>query len=100
MPNPRERKTVISREYQEAFKRVYPTHDFSYGSLEGYLTAKALVTGLRLAGPQLTRDSFVKALDASDIDLGGIRLRYRPGDHAGSTFVDLSVITRDGRFLQ
>lgn len=31
----------------------------SYGSLEGYLTAKALVAALRLAGPNPTREGLV-----------------------------------------
>jgi ABC-type branched-subunit amino acid transport system substrate-binding protein len=100
LPNPMERKTAITREYQEAFARDNPGHAFSYGSLEGYLTAKALVIALRQSGAQLSRGAFVKALEASDMDLGGVKLRYRPGDHAGSTFVDLALVTRDGRFLQ
>jgi ABC-type branched-subunit amino acid transport system substrate-binding protein len=100
VPNPWARKTAIVREYQEAFQRVNPGRDFSYGSLEGYLTAKALVVALRLAGPNLTRTALVKALEKADIDLGGVKLRYRPGDHAGSSFVDLALVTREGRFLQ
>ncbi|WP_298833713.1 ABC transporter substrate-binding protein [uncultured Piscinibacter sp.] len=100
MPNPWARKTAIAREYQEAFARANPGHDFSYGSLEGYLTAKALVAALRLAGPQPTREGFVKALQGANIDLGGIKLSYRPGDHGGASFVDLAMVTRDGKFLQ
>ena len=100
LPNPMERKTAVTREYQEAFTRANPGHAFSYGSLEGYLTAKALVIALRQAGAQPSRGTFVRALEASDIDLGGVKLHYRPGDHAGSTFVDLALVTREGRFLQ
>ena len=100
LPNPWARKTAIAREYQEAFARANPGHDFSYGSLEGYMTAKALVAALKLAGPQPTREGFVKALQGANIDLGGIKLSYRPGDHAGASFVDLAMVTRDGKFLQ
>jgi branched-chain amino acid transport system substrate-binding protein len=100
LPNPMARKTAITREYQEAFARAQPGHAFSYGSLEGYLTAKALVIALRQAGAQPTRGALVKALEAADIDLGGLKLHYRPGDHTGSTFVDLALVTREGRFLQ
>lgn len=100
VPNPWARKTAIAREYQDAFRRVQPDHDFSYGSLEGYLSAKALVAALKLAGARPTRDGFVKALDGAAIDLGGMKLDYRSGNHQGSTFVDLSIVTREGKFLQ
>lgn len=100
MPNPWARKTAIVREYQDAFARANPGRDFSYGSLEGYMTAKALVAALRLAGRQPTRASFVKGLEGAVIDLGGLRLNYRAGDHTGSTFVDLAMVSREGKFLQ
>lgn len=99
VPNPMERKTEIAREYREVFARYYPNRPFSYGSLEGYLTAKALVAALRLAGPEPTREGFVQALQkAGGLDLGGLRAKYGPGDHAGLSFVDLAIVTRDGRF--
>lgn len=100
VPNPWLRKTEIVREYQDAFARANPGRAFSYGSLEGYATAKALAQALRLAGPKPTRATLVKALQKADIDLGGMKLHYRPGDHAGSTFVDLALVTREGKFLQ
>lgn len=100
VPSPWSRKTAIAREYQDAFGRAHPGREFSYGSLEGYLTAKALVLALRVAGPQPSRAGFVKALDGATLDLGGVRARYRSGDHAGSDFVDLAMVTREGRFLQ
>lgn len=100
MPSPWARKTALTREYQVALSARFPGRDFSYGSLEGYATAKALVTVLRQAGSDLTRSSLVRALHATNLDLGGLHVRYRPGDHEGSTFVDLAMITREGRFLQ
>lgn len=100
VPSPWSRKTAIAREYQDAFTRANPGHGFSYGSLEGYLTAKALVLALRLAGPQPSRAGLAKALDGATLELGGLRARYRSGDHAGSDYVDLAMVTREGRFLQ
>lgn len=99
VPSPWERKTAITREYQEVFGRQKPGKDFSYGSLEGYVTAKALVAALRLAGPEPTRESFVRGLHAAGhIDLNGMSARYQPGDHAGLSLVDLSIVTREGKF--
>lgn len=100
MPNPWARKTALVRDYQLAFRQRHPGRDFSYASMEGYATARALVAALRLAGAQPTRAGLVKALEATDIDLGGLPLRWRPGDHAGAHFVDLALVTRDGQFLQ
>lgn len=100
VPNPMERKTEIAREYREVFAKYNPGKPFSYGSLEGYLTAKALVAALRMAGAEPTRESFVQALQkAGSVDLNGLRARYQPGDHAGLTLVDLAIFTRDGRFM-
>jgi hypothetical protein len=57
------------------------------------------VAALRLAGPEPTRAGFVQALQkAGGLDLGGMRAKYAPGDHAGLSFVDLAIVTREGRF--
>lgn len=99
VPSPWERKTAITREYQDAFTRHKPGVDFSYGSLEGYLTAKTLVAALQLAGPNPTRESFVQGLyKAGSLDLNGLRASYQPGDHAGLKLVDLVIYTREGKF--
>lgn len=100
MPNPWSRRSALVRDYQAAFGQAHPGRDFSYASLEGYATAKALVAGLRLAGSEPDRAKLVKALEAADLDLGGLPLRWRPGDHAGARYVDLAMVSRDGRFMQ
>lgn len=99
VPNPRERKHPISREYQDALQKAGGSQEYSYGALEGYMTAKALVMALRAAGPELTRSSLMRALGSARFDLGGISARYAPGDHEGVRFVDLSIVGRDGRFV-
>jgi ABC-type branched-subunit amino acid transport system substrate-binding protein len=98
VPSPWERKTAITREYQVEFARAKPGQDFSYGSLEGYITAKALVLALRSAGPNLTRESFLAALDRARLDLNGLTATYTSDYHQGLTFVDLSIVTRDSKF--
>ena len=98
--NPWARKTQIARDYQAVFQQAYPAREFSCGSFEGYLTAKALVMALEAAGPKLSREALMKALLAQKLDLGNFELIYSPGDYAGSTFVDLSIVKRDGKFLQ
>jgi ABC-type branched-subunit amino acid transport system substrate-binding protein len=98
VPSPWERKREITREYQEAARKARPDAEFSYGGMEGFMTAKALVKALQLAGPEPTRASFVKGLEGARFDLGGLAVRYAPGDHEGSRFIDLSLVRSDGRF--
>lgn len=74
-------------------------NDYGVAVLAG-VQAKALVQGLQLAGPNPTRESFVRGLyTAGRIDLGdGLRASYAPGDHTGLTLVDLAIVTRQGKF--
>jgi ABC-type branched-subunit amino acid transport system substrate-binding protein len=99
MPSPWERKREIAREYQDAMRAANPAAELSYGGLEGYATAKALVLALRGAGRDLSRAGFVKSLSTASFDLGGVKVEYTPGERVGSRFVDLSMVARDGRFI-
>jgi ABC-type branched-subunit amino acid transport system substrate-binding protein len=99
VPSPWERKRELTREYQEAARRADANAEFTYGGVEGFMTAKVLVLALRAAGRDLSRAGLVRALEAAQFDLGGVQVRYRSGDHEGSRFVDLSMVARDGRFL-
>lgn len=99
VPSPWERKHAISREFQEAMTKSRPGVALSYGGLEGYLTAKALVMALQASGRTLTRASFISTLERSNFDLGGMSVRYSNQSHDGSGFVDLSMYSRDDRFI-
>ena len=69
--------------------------------MEGFLAAKVIVEGLRRAGRNLTREAFVDAMEKmNDVDLGGFFVSYSPQSHAGSKFVDLTIIGREGKFLR
>jgi hypothetical protein len=60
-----------------------------------------MVEGLRRAGRNPTREGLVEALEKmSDVDLGGFFVSYSPKNRAGSRFVDLTIISRDGKFLR
>jgi branched-chain amino acid transport system substrate-binding protein len=98
MPSPWERKTALTRAYQDAFAKEKPGQAFSYGSLEGYLTARALVEALRRAGPNPSRESFVNGLRSAELDVEGTKIVYRPDEHIGMSLVDLSIVTSEGRF--
>jgi len=99
VPSPFSRGTQLARDYQDSFRKAWPDKPFSYGSLEGWLTARALVAALAAAGPNLSRQRFVATLHEHPIVVSGVPLLYAANEHRGSTFVDLAMFTRDQRFL-
>lgn len=99
MPYPFSDSSPIAREFRKVMRersKAAPT----YATLQGYISAKVLVEGLRRAGPRLTQRGFVQALEATgELDLGGYRVAYGPGARDGSRYVDITMI-RQGRFLR
>jgi branched-chain amino acid transport system substrate-binding protein len=100
LPNPNSGKTALAREFQQHHQRLFPDKPFTYGGMEGFMTAKALTLALKAAGPRLSRTSLLAALQNFEADLGGVKLSWRKGEHIGSPFVDLALVGRDGRFVQ
>jgi branched-chain amino acid transport system substrate-binding protein len=66
--------------------------------LIGYLSCRVLLEGLRLAGPGATPEKLKAALQRVRTDLGGYHVDFA-GANEGSRFVDIGVVTRDGRLL-
>ena len=99
MPSPFVRNRQLTRDYQDSFRKAWPDKPFSYGSLEGWLTARALIAALTLTGPNPTRQRLLKALYDNKLEVSGVVLQYAPGEHRGSTLVDLAIFTRDQRFM-
>lgn len=97
MPYPYSATTPIAAEYQAALKDkrgVVP----NYSGMEGFVAAKLFTEVLRRAGRGLNRDSFLAALDGLQrLDLGGFVLEFGPGQRVGSRFVELTLLTADGR---
>jgi ABC-type branched-subunit amino acid transport system substrate-binding protein len=98
-PAPHLISTPLGQEFNAAAKASGAT--ISYAAMEGYVNAKVLVEGLKRAGPRLTREGFVRAMETMQrVDLGGLMVTYAPGDHTGSEFVELTMIGKDGRFIR
>ena len=73
--------------------------DLTPAMVEGFVTAKVLVEGLKRAGPKPDRAKLHAGLESiRKWDLGGLELSYSPADHSGLDFSDLSIIGSDGRF--
>lgn len=83
----------LTAEYRAALAALDPTAEPSFGSLEGYIAGRLTAAAVAAAGQDLTRESFLAALDdTGTFDIGGFILRYGPGDNRGSSSVYLTVI--------
>lgn len=90
----------VVREYQQRMKEAGQT-ELDFSSMEGFLIGKVFVEGVRRAGKNLTRDTFITALESmKEVNLGGFEISYSPRDHSGSKYTDLTIIGRDGRFVR
>jgi branched-chain amino acid transport system substrate-binding protein len=89
----------VVKEYQAAIEKQLGKKEFSFTSLESYICAKVLAEGIRRAGNNLTRESLLKALNSiSNYDAGGYIVSFSPTNHNGSKFVELTAISKGGRF--
>jgi len=89
----------LASEYRSLARQqnVDPTN----AGMEGFMSAKVLVEGLRRAGPDLTRERLVAALEnLRDYDLGGILISYSPTRHTGSSFVEMSIVSSTGKLIR
>ena len=90
---------LIVPEYRAAIEKLLGKPEYSFTSLESFIAAKVTVEAIRRAGPTLTRETFLKALDSmSSYDVGGYVVNFSPKNHNGSKFVDLTIIGKDLKF--
>ena len=98
MPFPFSTTTPISREYLDAVAKAGPDATPNYSSMEGYLSAKVLTEGLRRAGRNPSREALVNALESiQNASFGGFRVDFSAKDHVASSFVEVSMLTEDGK---
>lgn len=69
----------------------------SYPGLEGFLYARVIVDALRRCGRDASRRCLVSALESKPIDAGGWRVQFSPDDRRGTRFVEMTIVTADGR---
>ena len=99
VPFPWDGSVPVVREYQKLMAEAKAEPGF--GTLEGFIAAKVMVEGLRRAGKNLNRDNFVKAMETiQDYDVGGYKVNFGPGNRSGSQFVDLTIISKDQKFVR
>ena len=97
VPSPYNAARPIAREFVEAVKKAGGDAQANFSSMEGYLAAKVFTEGLRRASSP-TRDGLIAGLESiNDQSFGGFAVSFSPTNHVASRFVDLSMLTGDGR---
>jgi len=102
LPSPWQRSQPLTRDFFAAMEQFKVELSASYASLEGYFTARVFVAGLRNAEIQSARGRFnaealVSGLETLQQSVAGIPIAYSRQNHQGSRFVEMSVLTGDGR---
>jgi branched-chain amino acid transport system substrate-binding protein len=101
-PNPYKISSKVAKEFNDiaaqAGKLEVPV---SYAMMEGFITAKVIVEAVRRQGRAPTREGFTGALDTLDpYDVGGYLVSFKPNQHTGSKWVELSIVGSAGKIRQ
>jgi len=97
MPSPFGAAVGLVDDYQHALKKLDPKAEPNYTSIEGYIAARVVVEALKRMG-RPTREALVGALETLPAyESRGYQLRFGPNRHVGSSFVELSMLTADGK---
>jgi ABC-type branched-subunit amino acid transport system substrate-binding protein len=87
-------------EYRERLAKYFPAERPGFVSLEGYIAARVFAMALDKAGPELTTDKLVAALESMhQVELGlGTPLSFGPSEHQGSHKVWAAILDAGAQF--
>jgi branched-chain amino acid transport system substrate-binding protein len=98
MPFPYSSVSPLSGDYLAALADSKGGITPNYSGIEGYVAARTFAEVAKRAGKNLTREGFLNTLqNMGTLGLNGFNLTYGPQKNTGSTFVDLTLLTKDGR---
>jgi ABC-type branched-subunit amino acid transport system substrate-binding protein len=98
MPSPYNPARAIAREFVDAVKKAGGEHSANFSSMEGYLAAKVMAEALKRGPAKPTKESVVTSLEGlGNQSFGGFNVSFSAADHVASKFVELSMLTGDGR---
>ena len=93
VPFPWDNAVPLARECASLLSKHFPEEKIGFVSLEGCLSAKALVAALERAGSEPTREGIIKAFEGMrGFDVGGMSLSFGPDNHQASKTVFLTQI--------
>ncbi|WP_227814239.1 ABC transporter substrate-binding protein [Nitrogeniibacter aestuarii] len=100
MPYPWNDALKLVRDYKAALAKTDAKAEPSYYGLEGYVAGRVMIEAIRRIDGEPTREKLVAALEQAPFDLKGFKVSFTPSNHSGSTFVELTILDRNGRILR
>ncbi len=102
VPNPYKATAPVARSMRNRMQSLGIADErANFASLEGYISARIVIEALKRVGRDPKPSQVAGALESMrNFDLGGFVVDFGPGKHEGSHFVDLSVISADGKVRQ
>ena len=100
VPSPYQPSRQITREFLDAIKKAGDKVQPNYSSMEGFLAARIFTEGLRQAAAsgKISRYSFISGMEGLGSQvISGFPVSFGPNDHTASSFVEMSMLTGDGR---
>lgn len=98
-PNPMGVSLPLQREFQSGMKAAFPeVKQYTSFHLEGYISARVFAEAARRA-KEVTPDGVARSLRTmGEYDMGGFRVNFAR-NNVGSSFVDIGVVTAEGRLM-
>jgi branched-chain amino acid transport system substrate-binding protein len=97
VPNPDVMALPLSRELDEDASRYSGALAWTHEGMEGYVTARLLVSALRKVGPQVTPERLAATLASPEPwDISGFRLNFARDRETGSDWVEIGLRSREG----
>lgn len=98
MPSPYNGARAITREFTDAVRKGGADYQANFSSMEGYVAARVIAEGIKRGPAKVTRESLIAGLEAIGTEsFGGFMVTLSERDHVASKFVELSMLTGDGR---
>ncbi|MDO5623110.1 MAG: ABC transporter substrate-binding protein [Pseudomonadota bacterium] len=98
-PYPWNPRTPLAKRYNALMQAAGKPVDYDH--FIGYINARVLLEGLRAAGRDFTPAGLARGMQRlGRLDLGGYVLAFSPTQSNGSRFVDIVMLTRDGKYVR
>jgi len=100
-PSPYQIKGRLTKEFVDAVRAQKLEVPLSFAMMEGYVTGRVIVEAVRRQGAKPTREGMVNALHSmAPYDMGGYSVAFKPTQHTGSRYVELSIVSGLGKIRQ
>ena len=99
MPYPFSPASLLASDYLGAGKAAAgDKFEPNYSSMEGFVAARIFSEGLKRIGGTPSVEGLIAGLESlRELNLGGFYVDFAPNKHAGSHYVDLTILTGDGK---